>query len=856
MSKALVRAANPLDGKQLLAAAVGMAMAVGAAAQDGGSGQPASSVDTVMVTGSRAVGRTIENSPAPIDVFTSQDVVKANKVNLLETVNVLVPSFNLPIQDGGTTSLQQAGQLRGLNSSHALVLVNGKRRHVSAKLGAGGFSAASTADLILIPSGAVSTIEVLRDGASAIYGSDAIAGVINIITNKSDEGARLSYKDGQTFDGDGRARSLRADAGFELGDQGGYLHVSGQHDEQEGTLRVSEVPREFLYYFPLDADGRQILPAGSLANFPTLPAGATPDPREATRDNYAWRNSGIRPYELSTVVVDAGLPVSNRTELYTVLTGAYRRGQAIQNFRHPSRDENVRAIWPDGFYPYHDIHEGDYEVVAGVKGATVGGWDWDLSAGYGQNWARYWIRDSINPTYGLDSKTDAHTASNDYDVLTANLDFRRSYSVGWASGPLQFSTGFEWRDEEWSSEAGDPQAYSHGGWAILDGPKAGQRLGAGYGNFQSATIVRPEDEITLGRSNTAYYAGLSADVTSSWLVDLAVRHERYSDFGNETTGRLTSRYEIGPRTAIRGTLSTGFQAPSVAAQAYQSTGISNTYTSRTLRADSEVAQFLGAKPLEPETSRSVSFGVVLEPTDWLKVAVDVYRIDVADRIAQSTVIREGVYPGAGRLVELAGLSINDGVSYFLNAADTRTEGIEFTVENRHELGRFGDLRWSVAAHYSRARITDLAETPQVLADLNIPLFGRSQQNTLLYQAPRNKHVFSATWNVGRWEMLLRETHYGAIQRWGSPDNVATSGPWAGQAEIAYDIGETWLTDLGVTYSFNDRLQASLMINNLFDERVRKVPEPLISTFRTWAYATGAPIDGTGGFYSAAIEWNW
>lgn len=774
---------------------------------------------------------------------------------MLEILNTLLPGFNLPISDGGTSSLLQAGQLRGLSSGHTLVLINGKRRHITAKLGVGDFDAASPVDLALIPSGAIERIEVLRDGASAIYGSDAIAGVINVITKKTAEGGGLAYTQGVYSAGDGRSRSLHGDAGFELGD-GGHIHLSAQVNDQEGTIRTGPVPSAFLYYFPTNSAGKQILPSGNLSNFPTLPAGATPDPREATRDNYAWKNKGIRPYTLTTGVIDFGLPLSDAVELYGFLTAGDYQGEAIQNFRHPSRDENVRAIWPDGFQPYHDISEIDYELVSGLKGRTGSEWDWDLSSGYGYNKIDFWIRDSVNPTYGLASKTAAFTSGVEYGVWTNNLDLRKSLAVDWLFSPLQLSSGAEYRREHYINVAGEAIAYSHGGAKILDGPNTGKTLGAGLAAMQSATITRPEDEADVNRSSAAVYVGASGNITAPWLVDLAGRYERYSDVGSKATGRITSRYEFTPITALRGTFSTGFQTPSLAAQSYQSTGISNTFTTYTLRATSPTAQALGAHALKPESSRSLSLGLVFNPEKTTNVALDVFRIDVKDRIAASTTIRESLYPGAGALVAAAGKNSVDAIQYYLNAADTSTKGIEATLDYLTTFDKLGRIKWTAAASYIDAKVTRIADTPAQLAALNVPMFSVANQNKLLYTAPNSKQIFSADWTRGGWDANLRATHYGAIKRYGQPTQVATSGPYAGQTDISYSIGNLWIADVELGYHINLNTRINININNLFDERAPLLPEPLLQSFQTYAYAPGGPVDASGRFFSASLQWDW
>jgi iron complex outermembrane recepter protein len=815
----------------------------------------AASIDTVIVTGARGEQRTVESSPAPVDVLSGEAIEQANRSNLLDALNTLLPSFNLPLETGDLNSMVRAGQLRGLNSSHTLVLVNGKRRHSTALLGAGGFGAAAPVDLGLIPSAAIKRIEVLRDGASAIYGSDAIAGVINIITDDRDSGRSFAYRDGQYFAGDGRSYEAKGNAGFRLGEEG-HVNVSAQFTQQDATNRTGPSRSSFLYYFPLNASGQEILPAGSLSSNPLLPPGATPNPREATRDNYAWKNRGIREFRLASVAVDAALPITEEVEAYSFGLYSHRKAIAPQNFRHPSRDEVVRALAPEGYAPYEVLDEDDYEVTAGLRGELASTWNWDVSSNYGRNEIGIDLRNSQNPTYGLDSHTDFHIGELQYTAWTNNFDVRRGFEVGWLAAPLQFSVGAEYRREEYQVGAGDPQSYTHGGQPILDGPNAGRQLGLGLGGAQALPGFKPGDAGEVTRNGKSLYTGLSLNPTQQWQVDLAARYENYSDFDDEVTARISSRYDFNDRIAVRATASTGFQAPSLAAQAYRNTSNSNYYTTHVLQAGSPEAIALGAKPLKPETSTNYSLGFVLEPLLGVNVAIDLYQIDVKDRIAASTAFREGLYRGSGALVEAAGFGREDAISYFINAADTRTRGIEATLELHSDFRQFGKIRWSLAANHNKAEITDIAPSPAILAGFNIPVFSKGSQNDLLYKSPKDKQVLGINWSLSSWSLNLRETHYGSIQRWGTPTQVAQEGKYAGQTEIAYSIGDTWLTDLEVGYRYSERLSVALTANNLFDQKVSKYPAPLTPANMQYYYATGGPIDASGGFYSATVQFNW
>ncbi|MBO9710312.1 MAG: TonB-dependent receptor [Caulobacter sp.] len=849
---------NRLRVNLLTAAAVSSVLAPLAAQAAETAPDAPGEVEQLIVTGSR-VKRTVESSPAPIDVLSNVALDKTSKGNLLESLNTLLPSFNLPnVATPNVGSMIRAGQLRGLNPSHTLVLIDGKRRHGTAFLGAGGFAASAPADLSLIPGGAISRIEVLRDGASAIYGSDAIAGVINIITDKSDHGGSASARVGEYYEGDGLTKVFKADAGFKLGGKGGYLHIAGEVDDQNIVIRNSPIPASFLFYFPLNAAGQEILPAGNLSSNPTLPAGATPNPKEAGRNNNAWINQGNAPYRLEALTLDLGAPIGAKAEAYSVATYARRTSSAPQNFRHPARDEVVRGLYPDGFTPVEGIKETDYEVTGGVRGDDLAGWDWDLSTTYGRDRIKVYVFNSVNPTYGLASQKDFYIGQHDYSAWTSNLDVKRHFD--WAV-PVDLSFGAEHRRESFALTHGDLQSYTHGGAKVLDGPNAGKALGKSLGGSQALPGYRPEDEVDLSRNSNAVYAGASLNLTPAWVVDIAGRYEHYSDFGSTTTGRLTTRYDITPTFAVRGTISNGFNAPALAAQAYKNTGNQNTFVNHVLQVNSPEAIALGAKPLKPETSTNYSLGVVATPRPWLNIAIDAYQIDVKNRIAQSTTIRQDSFPAYAAqikaLVSAAGFDPNDGVSYFINAADSRTKGIEVTIDAVTHTETLGSFRWSAAVNRNDAKVTDIAPTPTVLAAFNIPVFNAAAQTNIRYQAPLGKEVLGVNWTFKRLSVNLRETHYGKLKRNITVTTPATTGPYAGVVgEIPYDVGKVWLTDLDIGYDLTDAVNVSLSVNNLFDKKPPKIPAPGLAAYQTYSYTNNGPVGVAGGFYAATIRYKW
>jgi iron complex outermembrane receptor protein len=816
---------------------------------------PAKRLAAVVITGARGnQNRTVEKSPAPVDVISEDVVRKANQPNLLETLNTALPSFNVPGLPGyGVNSAVKAGQLRGLNSSHVLVLVNGKRRHATSRLGAGGFAASAPVDLGLIPTGSIERIEVLRDGASAIYGSDAIAGVINIITKKDASGGSVSGRLGEYYEGDGEVQQYIARGGLALG-EGGHLFLSAQLDDQKPAFRDSPVPDDVLFYFPLDANGNQILPTGNRSTGPKLPAGATPDPREANidRDNVVFGASGGVPEaQLLTLTADLALPISDDSLLYGFASFADRDSKSPQHFRFPSRDQVVRALWPDGFTPYSGIKENDYSLQLGVKGSDWLGWIWDLSSVYGNNKIDHYQYDSNSPSYGLASKTDFYIGNYEYDAWTNNLDLRRTLDEGLFGLLTDVSVGAEYRRETYQRGAGEEQSWNHGGQPILDGPNAGQPISISDAGSQADVGVRPEDEADDSRNSYSAYAGISIYPTNEWVVDVAARFEDYSDFGDITTGRLSTRYDFTDSFALRGTISNGFQAPALAAQTYRNTNPTVEYTTHTLAVDSPEAQALGAKLLQPEESVSYTLGLVANPFGNAKLAVDVYQIYVDNRISQLSTFREATHPGAGALVQAASprFGADDAISYLINAGDTKTEGVDVTLEGVYNT-EAGFLRWTLAANYNETSLENVAPTPGVLSQFNIPLYSAASQVNLLYLAPRFKGIIGLEWNAQNWNVGINATRYGEIRR---------STTVAGSAEpVIFSVGDLWLVDLEVGYQISQQLRFGVSVNNLFDEKPPRLPEgsTALWPFQSYSYVNNGPVNASGGFYSAKLTYSW
>ncbi|MFT4257349.1 MAG: TonB-dependent receptor [Pseudoxanthomonas sp.] len=806
-----------------------------------------------MVTGTRTSGRTVRNSASPIDLITPEDLKSTGADNLQDALRRLLPSLNLPAAlQPDLGSISRGVQLRNLDPAYTLVLINGKRRNTTALVNEDGFAGSVAVDLALIPTGAVERVEVLRDGASAIYGSDAIAGVVNVILKNAPQGGSVSVKAGSTYKGDGDNRSFAADKGFALGNSG-YLDLSVQYSQQDQAVRNSPLKRSWLTYPALDADGNYV----SLGTNNSLPAGATANPAEATRDNRPWRNSGQIEAETTSAGFNAGYDFDSGLTLYGFGTYAHRRAYSAQNFRPAYtvwlNNPGLLEVYPDGFTPYQSTSEDQFQFVAGLKGAAAG-WNWDLSSNYGQDIIDAYVQNSANYKLAYPgSQTSFYIGQRNYSSWVTNFDATRGIDVGWASSPLDVAAGVEFKHEHNQLKAGEPNSY-YGGYG---------------GGSVSLTGYFPQDASDTTRDSYAAYLGAGANITAAWFVDAAVRAEHYSDFGSSgVTGKLATRYEFDPRFAVRATLSNGFHAPSLVTTSYSNTSDRPSgVQSRLVRAGSPEALALGGDPLQPEKARNLSLGFGGQITSSINWAVDTYQIEVRHLLGSSSSI--GIDWSSGVAVDPsntvltdeqiaiiesllaqagipAGTSIN--VHYFTDVGDVRSRGVDLTLDGNHDLGP-GAFRWSLAANFNKSDFTRISGIPEELQDLpNISTLSLSSQRNALYRAPRDKQILSLDYRVGPFSVNLRETRIGELRRFYTVSGVSGE----------YNAGNLYTTDLSLGWDFHNGLELTVAANNVFDMYPRRTPEYARSASSIaqyeYAFDNSGPLGNLGGTYYASLAW--
>lgn len=811
---------------------------------------------SVISTGARGNVLTRAESPSPIDIIGGDEIRKTSKANLREALGAIVPSFSAPAQAGGGTSASvRPISIRGLSGDHLLVLVNGKRRHNTAiynnfaRIAAGSVPV----DMDLIPTSAIDHIELLRDGASAQYGSDAIAGVLNIILKSQASGGSVSLTAGQQEDDPGDLVQSTLNGGLRLGNDGGFLNASLDMRLQGPSYAIGHA-REAMYY-PL-LDGRPV-PFGT--------PGASPDPREDTVDRLISHGYGRSNRDkVFNLAYNAELPINQALTLYSFSTYSDRdivdsRG----NFR-PNDLASLPQIYPNGFAAQRTIDETDFQVAFGGKGSIWNGWNYDLSSTFGKDDARLGARNTLNSSLGPSSPTRFYLGAEEFQQWTTNLDFTRPFEIGLAK-PLQVSFGVEHRWEKYVEGAGEPDSYRDGGYVYPQNhPRAGQAPNAGLQSFTGTADV---DAGHLDRDSYAAYLDLGANLTRRLYTSGALRFEHYDDgSGNTGSGKLSARYELRPGLALRGTANTGFRAPSLAQQIFSVTqttsvrladGTNQQLLARYLPPTSAAAQALGAKALDPEKSTNFSVGISWEPSPDARVTLDAYRISIKDRIVKSEILRDT--DGNSKVRDtLASLGVHDlsSAQYNMNGVDTRTDGVDLVSELHKDYGRFGKVRWSALYSFNRTRIRKIKDNSRVdnLLGSDYVIFGHQAQSDLTKGSPRDKIILGGDWSIGNWVADLHFTRYGKY----TEAATAASGD--------YHFSPRWVTDLDLTWLLGDHLSLSLGANNLFGIRPDKQKPVATTTGLGDAYPTNidnpdyygqfSPFGLNGGFYYARVSYDW
>ena len=756
-------------------------------------------LQSVVVTGTYAKNRRTVDSESPIDIIGAKDLQSTGSTELATVLGRLLPSMNFPRPSGADASdAVRPAQLRGLSPDQVLVLVNGKRRHTSAVVNVNGTQGRGSApvDLNAIPLEAIDHIEVLRDGAAAQYGSDAIAGVINIILKKGPDGGEVEIGAGEYQKRDGKQDSFKGSSGFALGNAG-WVRLSAEVENRDPTNR------------------------------------AGPDLRDPHEPNYGLVNQRFgdpltRP---RSVFLNSQYSLTDDIDWYAFAGYSQRYTSAAATWRTAYVSGVLRTpLFPDGFLPLEDSTSSDASFVTGVRGETAG-WRWDASLNYGSNDFVLNLADTVNQDLGAASPTFFHVGELKNTEELFNFDVAREYASATFSGPLTVALGVEARHEEYDIYAGELDSYSGTG-------------SQGFSGF------RPENAGSNGRHSESAYLNLEQEFTKQFSGSAALRHEHYSDFGSTTSAKGSARYAFNDAFSLRGTASSGFRAPSLAQQFYTITttnfsvvnGVNTPIETGTFAVNSAAAQALGAQPLKPEKARNYSLGAQFTPSRNWTTTLDTYRVDIDDRIALSAnmtlntalknqLAAQGILVGAGR--------------YFTNAIDTRTTGVDLVSTYRLDLQAKGRLDFTLAYNHNNNQVERVAPNPALLTANGLTLIDRQTILRTTVGSPKDKLSLSTDYTIGQW------TAHGTLTRYGS-FTVPQNTPSLDQV-----YSPQWVLDLSGSVKLSKNWKLTAGIDNVADRYPDQVTSAgNLNNNGINPYSGFAPNGFNGRFYYAKASYSW
>lgn len=745
-------------------------------------------LDEIVVVGSRNPKKSKLETAVPVDVVNLAKIRNTTpQTTTNDILTYLIPSFNSNRQSSadGTEHIDPAS-LRGLGPDQVLVLINGKRRHTTSLVNyqnTVGNGSVGT-DLSAIPASAIKRIEVLRDGAAAQYGSDAIAGVINLVL-KDNAGLEANATYGSTSRNDGQTTNLNLNYGTKIGSKGGFINLSAEFNDRQKTNRSQN---HNLIIFDQSAEG----------NFFAYDFADDPAQSRQIDDNLLAQN-GLKRDDFNFQIGDAkiqnlqgffnaSIPLNDQIEFYASGGVSHRKGTGYGFRRLPSETESVvTSIFPFGFQPELNSVVTDLSSSFGFK-FKFGEWKLDLSNTIGENKFVYEVSNTNNFSLGDQSPTEFKAGNHSFLQNTVNADISRLYKDIFSG--LNVAFGAEYRFEKYKIVPGEEASYIDGG-------------------AQSFPGFSPLNQVNEDRNSVGVYADVEADITDKFLVGIAGRYEDYSDFGNTVNGKLSARYKFLDNLAIRGAISSGFRAPSLHQQYFNNIATDvvdgEILNSGIFRNDSDVAKQLGIPKLKEETSRNYSVGVVFSPTKQLHITADYYHIRIDNRIILTGNLGNDAY--GDPVPELRDLFAQYGAQtgrFFTNAINTTTNGLDVVIDYDLNLGK-GKLNLSLLYNYNDNKVDDqLNNIPSIFVGQEDVYYGPQERSLIETNTPKHKGTFAINYGLDKWNFLLRNTYFGQVIRDGFP--------FGG---IQKHNGKV-VTDLTVAYKITPKIQFALGANNLFD----------------------------------------
>ncbi|WP_247684582.1 TonB-dependent receptor plug domain-containing protein [Pseudoalteromonas luteoviolacea] len=785
-------------------------------------------IETISVLGSKVSNRTATESTSPIDILDTEQLNKGGFTELGQSLQSIAPSFNFSrtqVSDG--SDLFRPATLRGLQPDQTLVLINGKRRHTQAIFGLSGTVGAGAAgtDMNSIPMMALKNVEILRDGAAARYGSDAIAGVINLSLNDSTGVTTGFFQGSSTGEGDGDTYALGLNRGFDIGNEGGFINVSLEYRDADGTNRAER-----------DTGGSSTIAKGSLS------------------DSVRWRQ-GNSDSEFISIFYNAALPVGDK-ELYSF--AGYSNRTALGNgfYRDFDRAErNVPQVYPDGFLPRIDNEAEDVSFAVGIKGDINPDWNFDLSTVYGENQYDYSSSNTINASYAAEYLANNPNASSQdiadnagprggysggfrFDQWTTNLDVNGVIDRDNAE-PIYLSIGAEYRKENYQIVPGEVASYACGAsnaersFASVINPEVFADCG-----FQAYQGLRPDAANSADRSSHAIYVEAETLLNENWLVSAALRYEDVSDSGDDTIWKLASRYEVTEDFAVRAAASTGFRAPSLQQSGYTAFtttlgGDGSLATSYTATAGSPFPSALGIDGLKLESSDNYNLGLAWDVSSNLSLTLDFYQIKIYDRINLGSFIgadSEELTNFADANTALKATGAVQG-NFFSNSLDSTTKGVDLIASYNTDFAD-GELEITFAANKNETTI-DRVNSPEGIPD-TIAL-DEQRRSFLTHGQPQERATLTFDYQAEQWSSLLRFNYFGetevsyfAGRHIVLPDFLSPTNSWQQTSVVESAV----LVDVNFGYELTENLNLSVGIDNLFDETPDELGEDEVLNFIT------------------------
>jgi len=808
------------------------------------------SFEEIISIGTRVKGRTVAATSVPVDVLSVSALASTGQAETGRMLQMLVPSFNFSSSSvsDGTDALRPA-TLRGMSPDQTLVLLNGRRRHTSALVHVNtsvGRGSAGT-DMNAVPAIALGRVEVLRDGAAAQYGSDAIAGVINLALRRDREGGMVSVSRGGTYAGDGDTTTASGLIAYPISRQG-FVNLSLEYRDRAPTNRAGLSANQ--QYYGVNGESDCAATADPAACF---------DPREYTFDRRNFR-IGDAASEQFAAVLNVEIPFTDVGHWYGFATYSDRDNLSAGFYRRVTQpDRTVASLYPNGFLPYINSEITDISAASGLVLNDLAGWRVDMGFSYGQNEFAYRIKNSLNASLGAASPLEADAGSLFFSQSVIALDAVREGRLG--TRDATFAAGGEYRRDRYEIRAGEPVSYMDGGALNMDCPGCDATPVRYQQGFQVFRGFSNDNAVNRHRDSFALYSDLDVEMTDAWRLAGAARFEHYDDFGSRLTGKLTSRVELADALALRAAVSTGFRAPSVQQKYFNSVstqfvdagGSAVAQERGTFRNDSALAQAIGVPELKEETATNLSAGMVLTLPNFTLTA-DYYHISIRDRIAISgSVDIARLFPDVS-----SRMGATNG-QFFFNAADTVTKGADIVAVYDWPLGGDDSLEFSLAANWNSTRVRDGSIRTTIGDTLAVPLFTPQDISILQDWQPDSRVMLAAAYQTGALNLLLRANRFGGYRICeGACDQIS------GDGRNVQDFGAEWVLDaqlslelaaLGLTATIGaNNILGQYPDRNLIGQAGAGTLPGILSSDGVFNYSRrAAPFGFNGGYWYARLS---